>query len=151
MVDQNQKPKWRVPEKLRGNAKALRRDMTTAESIIWYNVRAHRFGGASFRRQTPIGPYIVDFVCHSSKLIIEVDGGQHFGPGNIVRDAPRAAYLAAQGYRVLRFNNLEVMTNKSGVLEAIAAALGSSEGAPSLTLPRKRGRGLGRACREDVP
>ena len=108
--------------------------MTEAERIIWYNVRAHRFQGVSFRRQAPIGPYIVDFVCHAAKLIIEVDGGQHFEPESVVRDARRDAYLAAQGYRVLRFNNLDVMTNKSGVLDTIAAALGR---APSLTLPRK--------------
>jgi very-short-patch-repair endonuclease len=150
MVDQKQKPKWHVSEKQRSRAKALRRDMTDAERIIRYNVRAHRFQSASFRRQTPIGPYVADFVCHAAKLIIEVDGGQHFEPGNIVRDARRDAYLTAQGYRVLRFNNLDVMKNKAGVLDTIAAALGSSE-APSLTLPRKRGRGLGHACGEDVP
>src|SRR5215470_4443894 len=115
-----QTPKWRVSERLRSNAKALRRDTTDAERIIWYNVRAHRFQGASFRRQTPIGPYVADFVCHEAKLIIEVDGGQHFEPGNIVRDKRRDAYLAPQGYRVLRFNNLDVMKNKAGVLETIA-------------------------------
>jgi very-short-patch-repair endonuclease len=138
MVDQDQKPNWHVSEKLRSNAKALRRDMTKAESIIWYNVRAHRFQGASFRRQTPIGPYIVDFVCHAANLIIEVDGGQHFESDNIVRDARRDAYLAAQGYRVLRFNNLEVMTNKSGVLETIAAAIGQ---APLPNPPPQAGEG----------
>ena len=150
MIDQKQMPKWLVSEKQRTNAKALRRNMTEAERIIWYNVRAHRFQGASFRRQTPIGPYIADFVCHTAKLIIELDGGQHFEPGNIVRDKQRDAYLAAQGYRVLRFNNLDVMKNKAGVLETIAAAL-RGPGAPSLTLPRKRGRGPGHACPEAVP
>jgi very-short-patch-repair endonuclease len=150
MIDQKQKPKWHVSEKQRSNAKALRRDMTDAERIIWYNGRAHRFQGTSFRRQTPIGPYVVDFVSDAAKLIIEVDGGQHFESGNIVRDARRDAYLAAQGYRVLRFNNLDVMKNKAGVLETIAAAIGGSE-APSLTLPRKRGRGLGHACGEELP
>jgi very-short-patch-repair endonuclease len=142
MADSDQTPKWRVSGRLRDNAKALRRDMTDAERIIWYNVRAHRFQGASFRRQTPIGPYVVDFVCHAAGLIIELDGGQHFEPGNMARDARRDAYLAAQGYRVLRFNNNEVMTNKVGVLETIAAAIAQ---APSLTLPRKRGRGQGSA------
>jgi very-short-patch-repair endonuclease len=150
MDTQDQKPKWHVSDKLRSNARALRRDMTDAERIIWYSVRAHRLQGASFRRQTPIGPYVVDFMCHAAKLIIEVDGGQHFESENMVRDARRDAYLAAQGYRVLRFNNLEVMTNKSGVLETIASALGNSE-TPSLTLPRKRGRGQGSAGREELP
>jgi len=150
MVDQKQRPEWYVSDKQRSNARALRRDMTDAERIIWYNVRAHRFQGTSFRRQTPIGPYVIDFMCHSARLVIEIDGGQHFEPDNIARDKRRDAYLAAQGYRVLRFNNLDVMKNKAGVLETIAAALRGSE-APSLTLPRKRGRGLGRACRKDVP
>jgi very-short-patch-repair endonuclease len=148
MIDWDKVPKWQVSETMRTNAKALRRDMTEAERIIWYNVRAHRFQGACFRRQTPIGPYVVDFVCHTARLIIEVDGGQHFESVNIARDAKRDAYLKAQGYRVLRFNNHEVMTNKAGVLATIAAALGW---APSLTLPRKRGRGPGPACGEDLP
>jgi very-short-patch-repair endonuclease len=148
MVDQDQKPKWHVSTKLRGNARALRRDMTDAERTIWHNVRAHRFDGASFRRQTPVGPYVVDFMCHAAKLIVELDGGQHFEDVNIGRDSRRDAYLAAQGYRVLRFSNLDVMTNLSGVLETIAAALTNSR-APSLTLPRKRGRGLGGAGGEE--
>jgi very-short-patch-repair endonuclease len=147
MADQNQRPKWQVSEKLRSNTRALRRNMTDAQSIIWYNVRAHRFQGASVRRPTPIGPYIAEFVCHAAKLIIELDGGQHFESKNIARDAKRDAYLAARGYRILRFNSLDVTTNKSGVLETIAAALGK---APSLTLPRKRGRGPGRASCKDA-
>jgi very-short-patch-repair endonuclease len=151
MVDQKQKPKCQVSEEQRSKAKALRRDMTDAERIIWYNVRAHRFQGAGFRRQTPIGPYVVDFVSHAAELILEVDGGQHFEPENIARDARRDAYLSGQGcYRVLRFTNLDVMKNRTGVLETIAVALRGPK-APSLTLPRKRGRGLGRACHEDVP
>jgi very-short-patch-repair endonuclease len=142
MADRDQTRKWRVSEKLRKRAKDLRRDMTEAERIIWYNVRSHRLQGAGFRRQTPIGPYVVDFVCHEAKVIIEVDGGQHFESGNIARDARRQAYLEAQGYRVLRFNNRDVMTNKAGVLVTIAAVVGR---APSLALPRKRGRGQGSA------
>jgi very-short-patch-repair endonuclease len=138
MVDQKQKLKWHVSDKQRSKAKELRRDMTDAERIIWYNVRAHRFQGAGFRRQTPIGPYVVDFVSHAAKLIIEVDGGQHFEPENIARDARRDEFVTAQGYRVLRFNNLDVMRNRPGVLETIAAALGGSE-APSLTSPASGG------------
>jgi very-short-patch-repair endonuclease len=93
--------------------------------------------GASFRRQTPIGPYIADFVCHAAKLIIEIDGGQHFEPAQMKRDARREALFQSKGFRVLRFNNYDVMTNQQGVLETIAAAI---ERAPSPTLPRKRGR-----------
>jgi very-short-patch-repair endonuclease len=96
--------------------------------------------GASFRRQTPIGPYVVDFVCHAAKLVVEIDGGQHFVSKHEQRDARRDAYLAAKGFDVLRFNNHDVMTNRQGVLETIAAAI---ERAPSLSLPRKRGRDAG--------
>ena len=94
--------------------------------------------GASFRRQTPIGPYIVDFVCHAANLVIEIDGGQHFDSKQERRDTRRDAFLAGEGLHVLRFNNHDVMTNRQGVLETIAAAI---EHAPTLSLPRKRGRG----------
>lgn len=93
--------------------------------------------GAAFRRQVPVGPYIVDFLCHAAKLIIEVDGGQHFESVNQERDERRTAFLAGKGFRVLRFNNHDVMTNRNGVLEMIALAL---KEAPSLPIPRKRGR-----------
>ncbi len=104
--------------------------MTDAERIVWYGLRAHRLHGASFRRQTPIGPYVADFACLAAKLIVEVDGGQHFEPEHIAHDERRSAFLAAQGYRVLRFSNLDVMKNKSGVLETIAAALENREPPP---------------------
>jgi very-short-patch-repair endonuclease len=93
--------------------------------------------GASFRRQTPIGPYIADFVCHAANLVIEIDGGQHFDSEHERCDMRRDEFLARKGFRVLRFNNHEVLSNPEGVLETIAAALAQ---APSLTLPRKRGR-----------
>jgi very-short-patch-repair endonuclease len=128
MVDHPEEPKWHVSRTLRDRSKALRHDMTDAERIIWRELRAHRLHGASFRRQTPIGPYVVDFVCHAAKLVIEVDGGQHFEPKHIAHDMRRRAYLAAQGYQVLRFSNLDVMKNESGVLETIAATLEESKG-----------------------
>jgi very-short-patch-repair endonuclease len=112
--------------------------MTPAERIIWYAVRAHRLNGAGFRRQVPIGPYIADFVSHAAMLIIEIDGGQHFEDANEQRDAVRDVYLNAKGFRVLRFDNREVMTNRQGVLILIAEALG--EAAPSLPSPAS-GRG----------
>src|SRR5215470_11349738 len=95
---------------------------------MWSVLRAHRMSGASFRRQTPIGPYVVDFVCHAARLVIEIEGGQHFEPKNIGRDERRRTYLEVHGYRVLRFSNLDVMKNKSGVLETIAAALQRPQG-----------------------
>src|SRR5258708_7796477 len=87
------KPKWRVSPRMRSHAQALRKDMTPAERIVWYAVRAHRLNGVSFRRQVPIGPYIVDFVSHTAMLIIEIDGGQHFEDAHERRDAIRDAYL----------------------------------------------------------
>jgi very-short-patch-repair endonuclease len=146
MIDDLEKPNWRVSKTLRGRAKALRRDMTDAERIVWYGLRAHRLHGASFRRQVPIGPYVVDFACVAAKLIVEVDGGQHFEPEHIAHDERRSAFLAAQGYRVLRFTNLDVMKNTSGVLETIAAALGKSE-SPLPNPPPQAGEGTEGAAR----
>ena len=137
MVEVPRPPAWQVSSKQRTRARALRRALTDAERIIWNAIRAHRLCGANFRRQTPIGPFIVDFVCHAAGLIIEIDGGQHFEPEYMKRDARRDAFLASKGYRMLRFNNHDVMTNRQGVLETIAAAIAP---APSPSLPRKRGR-----------
>jgi len=132
MSDSSKDPTWQVPTKLRVRSRALRRSMTDAERIVWYGVRAHRLNGASFRRQAPIGPFIVDFVCHDARVIVEIDGGQHFEDAHEKRDARRDAYLAGKGYRVLRFSNHDVMTNRTGVLEAIAeAVLGASPSPPS--------------------
>jgi very-short-patch-repair endonuclease len=118
----------------------LRRDMTKAERTIWYGLRAHRLEGAGFRRQTPIGPYIVDFVSHAAKLIIEIDGGQHFDDAVEARDKRRDAFLVSKGFRVLRLNNHDVMTNRIGVLETIAAAVREAR-APSLPSPASGGGG----------
>ena len=99
----------------------------------------HRLSGVSFRRQVPIENYIADFVCHAAKLVIELDGGQHFSDDAERKDAARSAVIEAQGFKVLRFSNHDVMTNRTGVLETIATAV--AERAPTLALPRKRERG----------
>ncbi|HZP75865.1 MAG TPA: DUF559 domain-containing protein [Pseudolabrys sp.] len=122
---------------MRSRARSLRQQPTDAERVIWNALRAHRMKGASFRRQAPIGPFVADFVYHAAGVIIEVDGGQHFGAEAAAKDARRTAFLRSKGFRVLRFNNHEVLSNRAGVLETIAAALDHS---PSPTLPRKRGR-----------
>jgi very-short-patch-repair endonuclease len=137
MVDAPKPPTWQVSTKQRSRARSLRQNSTDAERVIWNAVRAHGMRGVSFRRQTPIGPYIVDFVCHDARLIIEIDGGQHFEPAHNKRDERRDAFLSSRGYRVLRFNNHEVMTNRLGVLETIATAIAHT---PAPPLPRKRGR-----------
>ncbi|GGE20991.1 hypothetical protein GCM10011360_07070 [Primorskyibacter flagellatus] len=97
-------------------ARALRRNMTDAEKILWYHLRAHRFVGLSVRRQAPVGPYIVDFLIPSCRLILEADGGHH----TPARDTTRDAYLAALGYRTLRLSNDDIHRNLSGVLTRIA-------------------------------
>jgi very-short-patch-repair endonuclease len=150
MSDLEKKATWHVKPKTRAHARALRHELTNAERIIWHAVRAHRLNGAGFRRQTPVGPYIVDFVSPGAKLVIEIDGGQHFDTQHERRDARRDAFLVSKGYRVLRFNNHEVMTNREGVLTVIASAIEKApsltqarakadEVSPSLTLPHKGG------------
>jgi very-short-patch-repair endonuclease len=129
---------WRVKPIARKRARSLRADATNAERAIWYLVRAHRLNGVGFRRQTPIGPYIVDFVSHSAKVVIELDGGQHFEDAQEMRDARRDNFLRSRGFRVLRFSNHDVMTNKEGVWDVIAAAVGTAV-APSLPSPASGG------------
>jgi very-short-patch-repair endonuclease len=137
-VTDQKSPGWKISSKLRANARALRRNSTDAERILWSELRDHRLAGAGFRRQVPIENYVADFICHAAKLVIELDGGQHFSSHGEQADAKRSAALEARGFRVLRFSNRDVMTNRAGVLETIAAAV--VEGTPTLTLPRKRGR-----------
>jgi very-short-patch-repair endonuclease len=129
-------PTWKVKPKIRVRARALRQELTKAERIIWYGLRAHRLDGAGFRRQTPIGRFTVDFACHDKRLVIEVDGGQH---ADNARDAERNLWLASKGYRVLRFWNNDVLRNSAGVLEMIATA--AAEATPLPNPPPQGGRG----------
>jgi very-short-patch-repair endonuclease len=132
-------PTWQVSSKLRSNARALRKNSTDAERLLWSELRDHRLNGASFRRQVPIKNYVADFVCHAAKLVIELDGGQHFSDQAEQADASRSAAIEARGFEVLRFSNHDVMTNRSGLLETIVTAIAAR--APTQTLPRKRERG----------
>jgi len=102
--------------KLTEFARKLREDSTDAERLFWSRVRAHRLYGFKFKRQQPVGPYIVDFVCAERSLIVELDGGQHADSDT---DRTRDDWLANQGYRVLRFWNNDVLTNMDGVIETI--------------------------------
>jgi very-short-patch-repair endonuclease len=131
-------PTWKVSSRLRSNARALRKNSTDVERILWSELRDHRLQGAGFRRQVPIENYIADFVCHAARLVIELDGGQHFSEGQEAADAQRSAIIESKGFQVLRVSNHDVMINRAGVLETIAAAV--AERAPTLTLPRKRER-----------
>jgi len=111
----------RAPMSLLINAKSLRSNMTEAEQKLWYYLRANRFMGLKFKRQKPLGPYIVDFVCLEEKLIIELDGGQH--AENIAYDQIRDTWLRNQGYTVLRFWNNELLNETKSVLEKIRITL----------------------------
>ena len=137
-MNHEQKPSWRVTSKQRNRARALRKNLTDAERAMWAMLRGHRLNGLRFRRQFPIGPFIADFVCLTARLVIEIDGGQHFSDDAEMRDARRTVLIESKGFRILRFSNHDVLTNRSGVLETIAAAAEAS--APSPTLPRKRER-----------
>ena len=108
------------------NAKTLRTNRTEAEQRLWYHLRAHRFMGLKFKRQKPMGRYIVDFVCMEQRLIIELDGGHH--SEQVAYDQHRDAWLRSQGYTVLRFWNNEVMQQLEGVLEQIHCTISLSPG-----------------------
>jgi len=94
--------------------------MTDAERALWWLLREKQVDGHRFRRQVPIDHHIVDFACLEARLVIEVDGGQH---AESKADSERDAYLRSQGFRVLRFWNNDVLSNRSGVLVTIAEAL----------------------------
>ena len=129
-------------EKVLSNAKTLRTNQTEAEQRLWYHLRAHRFMDSKFKRQKPMGRYIVDFVCVERRLIIEIDGGQH--AEQMEFDQRRDAWLRSQGYTVLRFWNNEVVQQLEGVLERIRLKITLSPG-PSPTSGRgEQGSGLDR-------
>ncbi|MBV9984054.1 DUF559 domain-containing protein, partial [Bradyrhizobium sp.] len=88
-------PDWKVSSRLRSNARTLRRNSTDAERILWSELRDHRLGGAGFRRQVPIEKYVADFVWHAAKLVVELDGGQHFSDQGERADAKRSAVIEA--------------------------------------------------------
>ncbi len=104
---------------LRQPSRQLRNNMTDAERHLWSKIRMKQLKGYPFYRQKPIGDYIVDFFCPRAKLVIEVDGGQHFSEGTTEYDRLRDEYLGSLGLRVLRFTNTEVLTNIEGVTERI--------------------------------
>ena len=101
-------------------ARSLRRSSTDAERRLWSALRDRRLTKYKFRRQHPIGAYIVDFACTRHALVIELDGGQH---ADNAADARRTAWLESEGWRVVRFWNNDVLGNVSGVIEAILGAL----------------------------
>jgi very-short-patch-repair endonuclease len=108
--------------------------MTDAEVNLWMRLRGKQIGGNYFRRQVPVGAYIVDFVCVKAQLIVEVDGGQHLRATKY--DEQRTAWLNSRGYRVLRFWDNDVLQRQAAVLESIRVALLA---APTLPSPASGG------------
>ena len=104
-------------------AKELGQRQTEAEKQLWIMLKAKRFHGAKFRRQEPIGNYIVDFVNYENKLIIEVDGGPHNKTEVQINDTFRTLWLKSQGFNVLRFWNREILNNIEVVLEKIKESM----------------------------
>jgi len=125
-----------LKNKLTSLSKKLRRRPTEAEKLLWRHLRRRQVGGLKFRRQEPIGNYIVDFVCFERRIIVEVDGGQH---AENKRDEERDKWLKSQGFKILRFWNNEVLQNMEGVLEVVRNRCLES---PS-PIPSHRGRGNG--------
>ena len=100
-------------------ARSLRKNMTKQERILWHFLRKKSINGLKFRRQYPIGSYIVDFICNEKKLIIEIDGGQHNEDKNLIYDQERTKYLETKGYKVIRFWNHDIENNIEGVYREI--------------------------------
>lgn len=128
-----------VTGRARDNARVLRRYQTPAEALLWDALRGRKIAGLKFRRQVPVGRFIVDFLCFEAGLVIEVDGSQHADTHVHEYDVGRSTYLEAQGLDVLRFTNSDIETNLAFVIDLIASTarvrLSSS--------PLPAGRGVG--------
>jgi very-short-patch-repair endonuclease len=105
-----------------GRAKELRRYGTASEAVLWEQLRGRRLNGLKFRRQCPLGAFVVDFLCSEKSLVIELDGGYHDADDQQFYDEQRAKYLETDGFRILRFRNEDVLNNIHSVCAAILKA-----------------------------
>ncbi len=113
---------WRkIGDKLTNISRMLRKQGTDAENRLWFHLKGKQLEGVKFRRQEPIGDFIVDFVSYEERLVIELDGGQYAEENGQAKDSRPDEWLNSQGFRVLRFWNNEVLQNLEGVLETIIA------------------------------
>ena len=128
-----------IPPEILHNARELRTTLTDAENLLWALLRSRRFCGFKFRRQHPVGRYILDFYCHDALLAIELDGGGHADADQKEYDAERTKELDGAGIRVLRFWNNDVLKNTESVLEQILGELFPSPGASRHPLPDGEG------------
>ncbi len=106
-------------DNLTEKAKELRKNATPQEQKLWALLKTKQYKNLKFKRQQPIGPYIVDFICREKWLIIEIDGGQHNEDKNIIYDIERTKYLESKGFKVVRFWNNDIDNNIEGVFEII--------------------------------
>jgi very-short-patch-repair endonuclease len=140
MEDYVPHPPAKLPEDIRAYAREMRGRMTDAEALLWMLLRNRRIAGAKFRRQHPVGRYILDFYCDEKKLGIELDGGQHGEATGY--DQQRDSWLQTQGIRILRFWNNQMLAETEAVMEAIYQALVESNSDKKVPLPQA-GEGLG--------
>jgi very-short-patch-repair endonuclease len=122
----------------RGATKKLRANTTPHERTLWRALKEIPLEGSHFRRQAPMGPYIVDFFCPAKRLIIELDGGHHNDEEQSKRDLERQSWLEKEGYRVLRFWNSEISGDLNAVLERIYVELYGSRDAAAVPLKHRR-------------
>jgi very-short-patch-repair endonuclease len=113
----------RYPSVQKSRARKLRKNLTDVENELWSQLRDRQLSGVKFRRQHPIGPFVVDFCCVEKGLVVELDGGHH--AERSAADERRTKLIERSGYRVLRFWDNEVLSNLYGVLERINEALES--------------------------
>jgi very-short-patch-repair endonuclease len=106
-------------KKLKPFSQNLRGTMTDAEILLWSKIKGKQLKGVQFYRQKIIGRYIVDFYCAAAKLVIEVDGGQHYTDDGRTKGAIRDAYIKSLGLKVLRYSDIDVLKNIEGVVENI--------------------------------
>ncbi len=125
------------------NARGLRQYQTKVEDVLWEALRKDQFHGLHFRRQHPIGKYVLDFFCDAARLGIELDGSVHDNPDRKELDADRTAYMALAGIRIIRFSNKDVFENLAGVLASMEKAISSLSPPPRRPLSGVEGGGVG--------
>jgi very-short-patch-repair endonuclease len=119
-------------------ARKLRSQLTDCERLLWSRLRNRGLAGLKFRRQHPCPPYVLDFYCAELRLVVELDGGQHYDEAGLQRDRSRTAYLQRQRLEVLRFSNLDVLQNLEGVLTELLHWIEARSPHPN-PLPEGRG------------
>ena len=113
----------RYDPKLKETSRLLRSSMTDAEQALWQRIRHKQIQGVQFYRQKPLSAFVVDFYCPAAKLVIELDGSQHFAEEHQGKDQERDAALTGSGLRVLRFDNRQILLETDAVLEVIDKAV----------------------------